>query len=105
VKYSARYVQSFPVNLPAEKIDLYKWLTEMTDADYRFPATVSAYWEPSLAQNLHGACELTSLVRIDFPNALLKLGGRLNGFGGFFLNRHIKHEGKAFARDLEKTFK
>ncbi|MEJ0104890.1 MAG: hypothetical protein WDO19_21060 [Bacteroidota bacterium] len=33
-KYSSRYVQSFPVNLPVEKIDLYKWATEMTDADY-----------------------------------------------------------------------
>jgi len=33
-KYNARYVQSFPVNLPAEKIDLYKWIIEMTDADY-----------------------------------------------------------------------
>ncbi|HEX7903447.1 MAG TPA: hypothetical protein VF487_06185 [Chitinophagaceae bacterium] len=30
----ARYLQSFPVNLPIEKIDLHKWITEMTDADY-----------------------------------------------------------------------
>jgi len=33
-KYHSRYVQSFPVNLPAERIDLYKWITTMTDADY-----------------------------------------------------------------------
>jgi len=33
-KYSARHVQSFPVNLPAEKIDLYKWVTAMNDEDY-----------------------------------------------------------------------
>ncbi|MEJ0057668.1 MAG: hypothetical protein WDN75_19690 [Bacteroidota bacterium] len=26
---------AFPINLPAEKIDLYKWVTEMSDADYR----------------------------------------------------------------------
>jgi hypothetical protein len=39
-KYSARYIQSFPVNLPAEKIDLYKWVTEMTDADYESYSTV-----------------------------------------------------------------
>lgn len=34
-KHSARYAAGFPVNLPIEKIDLYKWVTEMTDADYR----------------------------------------------------------------------
>jgi hypothetical protein len=33
-KYSARYVASFPINLTKEKIDLYKWVTEMTDANY-----------------------------------------------------------------------
>lgn len=33
-KYSARYMASFPINLPIEKIDLYKWVTEMSDADY-----------------------------------------------------------------------
>lgn len=34
-KYSARYVESFPVNLPAERIDLYQWIVEMTNSDYR----------------------------------------------------------------------
>lgn len=34
-KYGTRFVQSFPINLPIEKIDLHKWATEMTDADYR----------------------------------------------------------------------
>lgn len=34
-KYGARFVQSFPVNLPVEKIDLNRWVTEMTDGDYR----------------------------------------------------------------------
>ncbi len=33
-KYSARYVQRFGINLPIEKIDLYKWVTGMTDTDY-----------------------------------------------------------------------
>ena len=33
-KYNARYIQSFPVNLPADKIDLRRWVTGMTDADY-----------------------------------------------------------------------
>ncbi len=34
-KYSARYVASFLINMPAEKIDLYKWITEITDEDYK----------------------------------------------------------------------
>ena len=33
-KHNARHVQSFPVNLPAKKIALYKWVKGMTDADY-----------------------------------------------------------------------
>lgn len=33
-KNSARYIQDFAVNLPVEKIDLYQWITGMTDADY-----------------------------------------------------------------------
>jgi hypothetical protein len=34
-QYNARYIQDFTVNLPIEKIDLYKWITRMTDADYK----------------------------------------------------------------------
>jgi hypothetical protein len=34
-KHCARFVQSFPINLPIEKIDLNRWVFEMTDADYR----------------------------------------------------------------------
>ncbi|MFT3682252.1 MAG: hypothetical protein QM791_18405 [Ferruginibacter sp.] len=33
-KYNVRYIQSFPINLPATQIDLYKWITEMTEQDY-----------------------------------------------------------------------
>ena len=33
-KHSVRFIQSFPVNVPVEKIDLGKWITGMTDADY-----------------------------------------------------------------------
>jgi hypothetical protein len=33
-KYGTRYVESFAINLPAEQIDLYKWIAEMTDSDY-----------------------------------------------------------------------
>ncbi len=33
-KYDARYVASFPINLPADQIDLYQWVAEMTDQNY-----------------------------------------------------------------------
>ncbi len=33
-KYSAIYVASSPINLPLEKINLYKWVTEMSYEDY-----------------------------------------------------------------------
>ncbi|KIC95428.1 hypothetical protein [Flavihumibacter solisilvae] len=33
-KYSSRYIQDFEVNVPVDNIDLYKWITGMTDADY-----------------------------------------------------------------------
>jgi hypothetical protein len=33
-KNSVRFIQNFPVNVPIEKIDLYKWITEMNDVDY-----------------------------------------------------------------------
>jgi hypothetical protein len=38
-KYNVRFTASFPIDLPAGRIDLYKWITEMTDADYRSYAT------------------------------------------------------------------
>ena len=34
-KYGVRYVESFLINLPAEQIDLYKWIVEMTELDYK----------------------------------------------------------------------
>lgn len=34
-KYSERFTQSFPINIPMEKIDLHKWFIEMNDVDYR----------------------------------------------------------------------
>lgn len=32
--YGSRYQARFPIHLPIEKIDLYKWVTEMSEADY-----------------------------------------------------------------------
>lgn len=34
-KYNVRFVESFPINLPAKQVDLYKWIIEMTEPDYR----------------------------------------------------------------------
>ncbi len=34
-KHCMRFTDSFPINLPAEKIDLIKWVTEFTNKDYR----------------------------------------------------------------------
>lgn len=33
-KNSVRFIQHFSVNVPVEKIDLHKWITEMNDVDY-----------------------------------------------------------------------
>lgn len=33
-KYSDRYTASFLINIPAEQIDLRKWIMEMTETDY-----------------------------------------------------------------------
>lgn len=33
-KYADRYIAAFPVNLPAEQIDLRKWFVEMIETDY-----------------------------------------------------------------------
>lgn len=33
-KNSVRYIENFSINLPAEQIDLYKWIVEMTESDY-----------------------------------------------------------------------
>lgn len=46
-KYNVRFVESFPIDLPAQQIDLYKWIVEMTEADYR------SYSPAHLAMNSH----------------------------------------------------
>lgn len=163
-KYSSRYVQSFLVNLPAEKINLYKWVTEMTDTDYScyskahkamasffkngvfhmknvenigietvvqqyqmkyhapnhvqfyspesvayilrwFPATVGVPWEMYLQPVSTNSSRLVCLIGADFPNLLVKAGAWLIGLGGLFLRKHLKNEGRAFAKDIEQKFK
>lgn len=46
-KYSARFIECFAINLPAEQIDLYKWIAEMTESDYK------SYSPAHLAMNSH----------------------------------------------------
>jgi hypothetical protein len=163
-RYSSRYIQSFPVNLPASNIDLYKWVTGMTDADYVsyskahkamssfnmlnrfymknvenigidtivqnyelkyhaanhvqlysstskayilrwFPVTIAVPWELYIQPVSATNSRLICLIGTDFPNLLLKIAAWFSGFGGLFLSRHLKTEGKAFALDIEKKFK
>jgi hypothetical protein len=39
------------------------------------------------------------------PNLFLKVAAWLNGLGGMFLKKHLRKEGKAFARDIKQKFK
>lgn len=159
---SAKEMQSFPVNVPVEKVDMNKWVSEMTDADYVsysrahkmmssfskdgvlymknleniglnsliqryelkhrspshvqfyssnttayvmrwFPAQVSVAWEMQVNKVSDDTCDLTCLVGIDFPGALLKAAWA-SGLGAYFLERHLNEEGENFAKDLEKKF-
>jgi hypothetical protein len=161
--HSVRYVHSFSINLSMEKIDLYQWVTGMTDTDYQsyatahkamgsytrdgvfimtnvenignetifqryelkyhspyhvqfyspastayvlrwFPVRVGVPWEMVLRPVSPGRCELICLIGADFPNGFVKAMAWMNGLGGFFLKRHLKREGRAFARDIEGKF-
>lgn len=162
-KYSARHQASFTINLPVEKIDLYKWITEMTNNDYNsyskahqamgsffkdgvfhtvnvenignetlvqhyalkyhephhvqfysastkayvmrwFPAEVCVPWEMQVKATSNHSSELICMIGADFPNRFLQVAAWINGLGGIFLAGHLKQEGKAFAKDIEKKF-
>lgn len=159
-----RVTRFFEIPLPVEKIDLYRWVTEMTDADYTsysrghkamgsyfkdsrffmanvemignemivqnyalqehqpdrvrfysektkayilrwFPAVVGVPWEMSLRTKGSDQCDLVCTIGADFPNLMVAIGAFINGFGGLFLRRHLKEEGEAFARDIERKFR
>jgi hypothetical protein len=163
-KYGVRYVESFSINLPAEQIDLSKWIVEMTESDYTsyspahlamnsyfkngvlfmtnvenigtdmivqhyelkyqsaehiqlysvkseahimrwFPAVVGVPWEMKIRSVAKDACELICLVGADYPNPFLQVAAWLNGLGGTFLMKHLKKEGKAFAKDIQEKFR
>ncbi len=50
-------------------------------------------------------CDLVCTIGVDFPNQMVAIGGFINGLGGLFLRRHLKEEGEAFARDIERKFR
>lgn len=163
-KYSARFVESFIINLPAKQVDLYKWITEMINLDYIsfstahqamgsyfidetffmtnvesigtemvvqhyelkyhspnhiqlysaktdayimrwFPVLVGVPWEMEIRPLSADSCELVCLVGADYPTLVLKTAAWLNGLGGLFLRKHLREEGKAFAKNIENKFK
>ena len=158
-----RFNHTAPIRLPKERIDLYRWLTGMTSADYQsfarahraaggyfddgvfvfvniemignellvhhyrllerradhlrlyskdskayvmrwFPATVGVPWELEIRSTGPSSCELSCTIGVDFPNAMVKIGGLVNGFGGLFVRRHLAEETVNFARDIERKF-
>lgn len=70
-----------------------------------FPAKVGVPWEMLLRPVSANSCELVCLIGADFPNRFVQAAAWINGLGGFFLNRHLKQEGKAFVKDIERKFK
>jgi len=162
-KYGVRYVESFAINLPAQVIDLYKWISEMTESDYTsystahvamnsyskngvlfmsnvenigtdqivqhyelkfgtaehvqlystksrayimrwIPAVVGVPWEMQIRPVSMNTCELVCLIGVDYPNPFLKIAAAINGLDGTFLKKHLRKEGKAFAKNLEQKF-
>jgi hypothetical protein len=157
-----RVSRAFPVNLPIDQIDMYRWVTTMTSEDYesfapahkamgsffhgsrffmvnvecigsdllvqhyelidyskshvRFhsartkgyvcrwlPVTFSVPWEMTLRPTSSRTCELTCTIGADFSSALPSAIARASG-SLFFIRRHLRVEGVAFARHLEQTF-
>jgi hypothetical protein len=162
-KYDARFIASFPINLAADQIDLYKWAVEMTDSNYTsyspahlamdshfedgvlymtnvenigtdtivqhyelkyhapnhvqfysprsvayimrwFPVTVGVPWEMQIRPVTPNTSELICLVGADYPNLLVREAAWFNGLGGTFLRKHLRKEGKAFAKHIEEKF-
>ena len=69
-----------------------------------FPATVGVPWELEIRSTGPSSCELSCTIGVDFPNAMVKIGGLVNGFGGLFVRRHLAEETVNFARDIERKF-
>jgi hypothetical protein len=70
-----------------------------------FPAVVGVPWEMSLRAKGPDRCDLVCTIGADFPNLIVAIGAFINGLGGLFLRRHLREEGEAFARDIERKFR
>ncbi|MGN8071001.1 hypothetical protein [Mucilaginibacter sp. 22184] len=162
-KHGVRYTASFPIDLPAERIDLYQWVTEMTEQDYAsyskahqamgshfkdgvfytvnvenignetiiqhyelkyhtpshvqfyserskayiwrwLPAVVGVPWEMQIRPISANTSAIVCLIGVDFPNAWLRIGSWFNGLNGYFLRKHLRKEGFAFAKDITSKF-
>lgn len=58
-KYCVRYVESFAINLSAEQIDLYKWIVEMTESDYK------SYSPAHIAMNSYFKDEILFMTNVE----------------------------------------
>jgi hypothetical protein len=66
---------------------------------------VGVPWEMQIRPVSQNTCEFVCMFGIDYPNWLLKTVFSVYGLGGLFLKRHLKKEGIAFAKDIEKKFR
>jgi hypothetical protein len=79
---------------PATKAYVLRW----------FPATVGVPWVIEVNQIDDKRSRLSCTIGADFSSLGVKLGAWFNGFGGFFLHRHLIEESIQFARDIEQKF-
>lgn len=162
-RYKVRFVKRFPVALPAAKVNLFEWVTQMLPTDYasystahqamgshwegdrffmvnvenignemlvqhyelmeqrknyvRFyspdttaylmrwiPVKVGVPWEMMIVAKSDKTSELICTIGADFPNLLVKIGAWFNGLAGYYLRKHLREEGIAFAKDIEKRY-
>ena len=68
------------------------------------PVAVGVPWEMQIRPVSQNTSEFICMFGIDYPNWLLKTVFSFYGLGGLFLKRHLKKEGIAFAKDIEKKF-
>ncbi|WP_342438882.1 hypothetical protein NSS79_07675 [Paenibacillus sp. FSL L8-0436] len=102
--------KKFKLQIAANHVNLYKWVTEMTPAEYEsfskghkamgsyfedgefykayicrwIPAIVGVPWEMKITPIDNTSYELSCTIGADFPSRLLAIAAWINGFGGFF---------------------
>lgn len=68
------------------------------------PISVGVPWEMQIRPVTKDTSEFVCMFGIDYPNRFIQIVFALYGLGGTFLKKHLKKEGKAFARDIENKF-